>query len=234
MAPRITVVVFLVMVACGCGGQTPAAPVAPTAVPPTTPGSTPTRMLQPLHIAGRVIDGAGNPVPGARVTQWDTANTTMSDGSGAFEMTASITAQDRSFWVTVEKPGFETSELNRTVDTATTTLLRLHQIRTIDVGESLHSVINFDDSGCGYHWGYLCRRARLTPSVSGTLTLEVVPESGGAIGMLVGPGGFPQQMQRRVTTSVKAGSEVVVEVATEWSPGASVGFTLNTSLTSAN
>jgi hypothetical protein len=43
-------------------------------------------------------------------------STAGTDANGAFELTASVTPQDRSFWVTVEKPGFETSELARTID----------------------------------------------------------------------------------------------------------------------
>ena len=89
-----------------------------------------TRAVQ-LHVVGRVLDSTDKPVPGARITQWDTANTTMTDAIGTFEMTARVTPQDRWFWVTVEKPGFETSELARDVDTAANTSLRLHQIRTI-------------------------------------------------------------------------------------------------------
>jgi hypothetical protein len=47
---------------------------------------------------------------------------------------ASVTPQDRSFWVTVDKPGFETSELARSIDSAGEYSLRLHQTRTIPSG----------------------------------------------------------------------------------------------------
>jgi hypothetical protein len=169
-------------------------------------------------------------VAGANVTQWDTANRATSDGNGAFDMTMAVSGQDRSFWVTVEKAGFETSELNRSIEGASMTSLRLHEIRTIEAGESLHSVITSDDSACGYHWGYICRRARLTARASGTLTVEVVPETATRVGMLVGAVGFPQAMEQRRTMTVNAGSEVIVEAALEWSPNASAGFVLNTLL----
>ena len=146
-------------------------------------------------------------------------------------MTLAITAQDRSFWVTVEKAGYETSELARSVDTAATTSLRLHKIRSIAAGESLQLVVNPDDSACGYHWGFICRRVRVRSGSSGTLILEVVSDVAG-LGMPVGPTGFPQTFERRISVPVNAGSEISVDVAGPI--GASAEFTLNTSLTRAS
>ena len=160
------------VVTCGCGGQPPTTPTPTMSIPtaPITPATPPPR--QTLHVVGRVVDSANSPVAGARLTQWDTANTAITDANGAFDMAATITAQDRSFWTTVEKPGFETSELARSVDTAANTSLRLHQISTIAAGESLHLAINPDDSACAYHWGYVCRRVRVRAQSSGTLTFD--------------------------------------------------------------
>jgi len=206
-----------------------ATPTMSTPTVPITPATTP--QPQPLHVVGRVVDGANNPVAGAKVTQWDTSNTTISDASGAFDMTATMKAADRSFWVTVEKAGYETSELNRSVDTAANTSLRLHQIRNIAAGESFRAVVNPDDSACGYHWGFVCRRVRITPTSSGTLTLQVVSDA--ELGMPVGPVGFPQPLERRVSAPVMAGSEVSVDVAAGWPVTVSAEFTFNTSLTPA-
>ena len=150
------------MLTAACGGQQ--ASTAPTtiAVPVNDlAATTPARAVQPLRITGRVLDTTETPVPSARVTQWDTANTTTTDANGAFEMTASVTPQDRSFWVTVEKPGFETSEQARDIHTAANASLRLHQVRTITAGESMQDVVGADDSACGYHWGFVCRRVRV-------------------------------------------------------------------------
>jgi hypothetical protein len=105
-------------------------------------------VVQPLRIAGRVIDTADAPVAGARITQWDTANTTTTDASGAFEMTGGAAPQDRSFWVTVEKAGFETSELARNIDTASNASLRVHKGRTMTAGGSALAVaINSGPAG---------------------------------------------------------------------------------------
>jgi hypothetical protein len=224
--------VATVVTCAGCDQQPPAmpTPTMPTQTSQVAPITTPQR--QPLHVGGRVVDSANNPVPGARVTQWDSSNTTITDANGAFDVTATITAQDRSFWVTVEKSGFETSELNRSVDTAANTSLRLHEIRNLAAGESLRAAVNPDDSACGYHWGFVCRRVRITLESSGTLTLEVV--SDGRLGMPVGPVGFPQPLERRISVPVKAGSEVSVDVATDGPFSASSEFTLNTSLMPAS
>jgi hypothetical protein len=186
--------------------------------------------MQPLRIAGRVVDTTNNPVPGARVTQWDTANTTMTDANGAFEMTASVTPQDRSFWVTVEKPGFETSELARNIDTAANTSLRLHQIRTISAGESVPGAVSADDSACGYHWGYVCRRVRVSAPAAGTLTAEIAADEGVGVALAGGPVGFPQPLERRISVPVTAGSDVTIEISAAWDIPAAVRFTLNTAL----
>jgi len=117
---RSLVFVLLAMLLSGCGGQQTSTAPTPTVAPANNSTALPpTRALQPLHIAGRVLDATNAPVPSARVTQWDTANTTTTDANGAFEMTASVTPQDRQFWVSVEKPGFETSEPERDIQTAT-------------------------------------------------------------------------------------------------------------------
>ena len=234
-ANRLGVLFLATIVTSGCEGQpttqpTPVVPVAPAATPQPTPTFTST----PLHVVGRVIDGVNNPVTGARVTRWDSlTETTISGADGAFDMTLAMKPQDRSFWVTVEKAGYETSELNRSVDTAATTSLRLHKIQSVAAGESLGSVINPDDSACGYHWGYLCRRIHVRPQSPGTLTLEVVSDAVTGLGVPVGPVGFPQQLERRLLIPVTAGSEISIDLAANWPLDGSAAFTLNTSLTQA-
>ncbi len=228
---RLGVLFLATIVTCGCDGQptqpTPIMPIAAAGTPQPTPTSTPTT----VHVDGRVIDGAGNPVAGAKVTRWDSmTETTISDAHGGFDMALAMSARDRSFWVTVEKAGYETSELNRSVDTAATTSLRLHQIESIAAGESLRSVITPDDSACGYHWGYVCRRVHVRPQSSGTLTLEVGSDGITGLGIPVGSTGFPQQLERRLSIPVTAGADISVDVAANWSVDLSAAFTLNTSL----
>jgi len=214
-----------------CGGQQPStAPTSAIAPADNSSASLPRRMLQPLRIAGRVLDTADTPVPNARVTQWDTANTATTDANGAFEMTASVTPQDRLFWLTVEKPGFETSEQARDIHTAAGASLRLHQVRTINAGESIQDVVMQDDSACGYHWGFVCRRVRVNSPALGTLIVEIASDAGALGVALAGPVGFEQPIERRLTVPVKPGAEVIVDVSAAWDVPAATRFTLNTAL----
>jgi hypothetical protein len=218
------------MLAAGCGGQQ--ASTAPTVIAaPVNTSAPPTRVMLPLRVTGRVLDTTDMPVPNARVTQWDTANTTTTDANGAFEMTASVTPQDHSFWVTVEKLGFETSEQARDIHTAANASLRLHQIRTITAGESIQDVVSADDSACGYHWGFVCRRVRVHSPAAGTLVAEIASD---VLGLAVAPAGavgFAQPIERRLAVPVKAGAEVVIDISAAWDIPAAARFTLNTALT---
>jgi len=230
---RVTRVLIVAALAFGCGGQQTSTAPTPTAAPERNQNPAPAgRVTQPLPIAGHVVDTANTPVPGARVTQWDTANTTTTDATGAFAMTASVTPQDRSFWVTVEKPGFETSELARNIGTASDASLRLHQIRSITAGESIQGVVTADDSACGYHWGFVCRRVRVNAPASGTLIVEIASDSSALGVSIAGPVGFPQPIERRISVRVKAGSEVIVDISAAWNIPAAQAFTLSTTLTS--
>jgi Carboxypeptidase regulatory-like domain len=229
---RSRFVFLLLMLVSGCGGQQPS--TAPTAIAAPVDNRTPvppTRVVQPLRIVGRVLDTANTPVSGARVTQWDTANSATTDAKGAFEMTASVTPQDRTFWVTVEKPGFETSELARSIEAAANASLRLHQIHAMTAGESFQGVVNGDDSACGYHWGFVCRRVRVKSPASGTLVIEIASDNNNLGVTIGGPVGFPQPIERRILIQVKAGSEVVVDISAGWDIPAAARFTLNTALT---
>jgi len=220
------------MLASGCGGQQ--ASTAPTSIAAPVNNAAPspaTRAIQSLRITGRVLDTRDTPVPSARVTQWDTANTTTTDANGAFEMTASVTPQDRSFWVTVEKPGFETSEQARDIHTAANASLRLHQVRTITAGESMQDVVGADDSACGYHWGFVCRRVRVHAPAAGTLIVEMASDAVGLGVAVAGPVGFVQPVERHLAVPVKTGSEVVIDVSAAWDIPAAAPFTLNTALT---
>jgi hypothetical protein len=187
-------------------------------------------VLQPLRIAGRVVDATDAPVPSARVTQWDTANTATTDANGAFEMTASVHPLDRLFWVTVEKPGFETSEQARDIHTAANASLRVHQVRTISAGESIQDAVSADDSACGYHWGFVCRRVRVNSLSPGTLVAEIASDAVGLGVALAGPVGFEQSIERRLSVPVKAGAEVIIDVSAAWDIPAAARFTLNTAL----
>jgi len=229
---RSLVVVLLAVLLSGCGGQQASSAPTPTVAPANnSTAPPPTRALQPLRIAGRVLDATNAPVPSARVTQWDTANTTMTDANGSFEMTARVTPQDRQFWVTVEKAGFETSEQARDIQTAASAALRLHQVRTINAGESIQDVVKADDSACGYHWGFVCRRVRVNSPAPGTLIVEIVSDANGlGVALFAGPVGFEQPIERRLSIPVKPGAEVIIDISAAWNIPAATRFTLNTTL----
>ena len=229
---RFVVFLLLATLTAGCGGQQAATAPTAIAVAPVSGTTTaaPTRMVQPLRVTGRVLDTTNSPVSGARITQWDTASTALTDANGAFEMTASVTPQDRSFWVTVEKPGFETSELARNIETAANASLRLHQVRTISAGESIRDIVSADDSACGYHWGFVCRRVRVDAPAPGTLIVDIASDADGLGVALAGPVGFPQPRERRISVPVAAGSEVIVDISAAWDIPAAAQFTLNTTL----
>jgi hypothetical protein len=182
-----------------------------------------------VHVAGRVVDGRGNPVAGATVTRWDSpSETTISDARGLFDMALAMTERDRSFWVTVGKAGYDTSELSRSIEAAAATSLRLHQIERIAAGESWRAVIKTDDSACGDHWGYTCRRVHVRPASSGTLTLEVTSEGPSSLRIYTG---LPLQVGGRLSIPVTAGTDIAVDVAASWPVEEPAPFTLNTSLT---
>jgi len=228
LAKRFRDPLLAALVTCACGSEstTTPTPIA-TAAPATQAASA---ISTRLRVAGRVVDGADNRVVGAKVTRWDSAESAITDASGAFDMILAMQSRDRSFWVTVEKAGYETSELNRSIDTADATSLRIHQIQRIAAGESWQAAINADDSACGYHWGYVCRRVRVTARMPGTLTLDVAPDGAAALGIPIGPVGFPQTMGRHLSIRVEAGSDVAIDVAAESSITAPVGFVLTTAL----
>lgn len=191
--------------------MTPTTPTPSASLTPSAP--TPSREVQELHVIGRVVDDMGSAVAGAKVTQWDTTRTTFSDSNGAVDLTVAVEANAKSFWVTVEKAGFETSELTRDIDAAGGTSLRLRRIQSIVAGESAHLIVQPDDSACGYHWGYLCRRVRVRSDSVGKLAIEVISDTA-HVGIPVGNVGFPQRLESRVSIAVTAGSETSVEIAT--------------------
>ena len=178
---------------------------------------------------GRVVDDTDSPVAGAKVTQWDSTRTTISDSNGAFDLPIAVDARARSFWVTVEKAGFETSELARDIDAVGGTALRLHRIQSIAAGESTHLIIRPDDSVCGYHWGYLCRRLQVRSRSAGMLAVEVVSDTAN-VGIPVGNVGFPQRLESHVSIPVTAGSEASIEIATGFLLGGPTNVTIDTVL----
>jgi len=109
--------------------------------------------------------------------------------------------------------------------------LRLHQVRTITAGESMQDVVGADDSACGYHWGFVCRRVRVHAPAAGTLIVDIASDAVGLGVAVAGPVGFAQPVERRLTVPVKAEAEVVIDVSAAWDVPAAARFTLSTALT---
>jgi hypothetical protein len=225
--------VFLLLAALGtgaCDSRPEAIPTAPRPSPatPQPPESAAFRLV------GVVLDSANAPVPGATLTfDQNPHPVILTDANGAYEITLSVPNTSRpSSWVTVEKLGYETSERAGTGTFAETSTqnLRLHQIRSIAAGESESLIVTPDDSACGYHYGYICRRVRVTHSSAGTLTLEVVANGGPQIGVILGTtAAYPEPLNSRVTVAARAGAETWVNVAASWGLEAPQAVTLNTS-----
>jgi hypothetical protein len=218
-------------VTSGCDGQSP---TTPTPVVQGTPVPT---QLQPLHLVGFVVDGANNPVADATLTFWSSPRLVVrSSANGAYDATVLVRPPGRSTYVTVDKPGYEESDLPMEGDPAAISShdLRLHQIERLAAGESVRMVVSPGDSTCGYHYGLVCRRVRVVSGSSGTLNMEVTSNGGDRFGVVLGEGpwGFPAELEPRIVVPVTAGSEVIVNVGTGSLAGPQ-GVTLVTTVTPA-
>ena len=222
---RVLMPILAAMVAGACSDGIPIAPSPP--VDPAPVVSTPAPQLQPLHITGRVVDSSDKGVPDATITQWDRPNTATSGPDGRFEMDLAVKPNDRWFWVTVEKPGYERSELAREVSGADVTSLRLHQPLNIAAGDSIHLAIHPDDPACGYHWGYICRYVRVNTVDAGLLTVELT-NAAPDVTVSLASSGSVVSFEKRRTIPVSGGTTIAFEIQTGPTP---VEFTLSTSLT---
>jgi len=66
---------------------------------------------------------------------------------------------------------------------------------------------------------------------SGTLIAEVSSDrSDVGVTIVSGPVGFPQLLERRITVAVKEGTEVAIDISTQWDTPAAASFSLKTAL----
>lgn len=162
-------VVPALLVACA---DPPAAPSRTSEPPPTrTPAPTPL-----TRITGKVLDGNGQPVGGARLELGAVvATVTDHDGAYAVDLGGSNTT------VAVEKDGYEDSWYYLewagpgTPDVIERNL-RIHAIARISAGETIDLAIQADDGPCA-EVDVLdpCRRVRIASSAVGRLAFEVDP-----------------------------------------------------------
>jgi len=192
------------------------APVAPT------PTSTPTGPLV-VSVTGRVLDGSGNAVGGARITAPGNSGgpiEVVADAAGAY--TFSIDARSVRVPLVVEKDGFEPSQLAvwLGVNGATgdvTQDLRLHQIVRASAGASVELSIRPNDPLCGVdEVEWLCRRVRVVSPVAGQLLVvpailatDIVAGQSIRLRLAGRPDVFPPSA---LNVAVGAGSETILEI----------------------
>lgn len=200
---RLTVVLLTVLLTDACDGRPP---TMPTPIPPWLT----------YRFVGFVVDGRDEPVTNANLTFSDRASTTaVTDASGSYDV--SIELRQRSATVIVSKPGYDSSihgvVLDPEIDTSRRNL-RLHQIRSIAAGESVHLSVSQDDPTCDYEMVWNCRRIRVMSASPGTLILEVMPDDDARdrFGLLTGPIQEPYQPKSRLSVPVRAGSEIPVDI----------------------
>lgn len=210
---RLAVVLLTVLLTGACDGRLP---TMPTAIIPSVPGTpSPIPPWVTYRFVGFVVDGGDEPVTNANLTFSDRRSTTaVTDASGAYDV--SIELRQRSATVIVSKPGYESSihgvGLDPEMDTSRRNL-RLHQIRSITAGESVHLSVNQDDPTCDYEMIWNCRRIRVRSASPSTVMLEVMPDDAGArFGLLIGPIQEPYQPKSRLSVPVTAGSEIPVDI----------------------
>ena len=202
-------------IAVGCSQP----PVSPTVA--STHGST---------LSGRVLDGDGEPVAGARITVFghDDITETQSDADGRYRV-FDLPIGYGAAGVDVDKDGFERSLLSIVLGTASGQErdLRLHRILRITANESAEVRIRSDDPICidPSEFEYPCRRVRVVSTSPGRLFVSPVdtfdPVAATSV-VLASPGHPDGTSGGTLSFDVVAGTETVVDVRLVRGAGASI------------
>jgi hypothetical protein len=158
----------------------------------------------------------------------------VTDASGAYDVTFDLRSTAVGTEIMVEKPGYEPSwhwtglsPLDAGKDLSRN--FRLHQIRSVPAGESVHLSIDRDDPLCGFDFEWVCRRIRVRSSARGTLTVEAVADDAAfRFGVVMGSVQYPYRSTPRLTVPVDPGSEISADILLEGTVSGPVGFRLNT------
>jgi hypothetical protein len=166
----------------------------------------------------------------------------VTDASGAYDVTFDLRSTAVGTEIMVEKPGYEPSwhwtglsPLDAGKDLSRN--FRLHQIRSVPAGESVHLSIDRDDPLCGFDFEWVCRRIRVRSSARGTLTVEAVADNAAfRFGVVIGSVQYPYRSTPRLTVRVDPGSEISADILFEDIVSGPVGFRLiwNDPLSSPN
>ncbi|HXG89256.1 MAG TPA: hypothetical protein VNJ02_13040 [Vicinamibacterales bacterium] len=207
-----TVLILLTLSAAGCeGNRTAAIPTGPTAPVPVASPSVAVR------VEGRVIDGdREGPVRGAVVTAVSfcapgacralaelPAPNATADDQGIFLLTANLPVGWELLLLDVTRDGYELTRVHVTPAEATTAVLTLLPRITIRSGESIKTRVFFKTYSCGFE-GWTCRRFHVDSPSGEAMDIEVMPDEGQKVGLVVGPElGHPisPDPQPRVTVS---------------------------------
>jgi hypothetical protein len=210
-------VVLVGLAASACNQTQPSAP---------TPSSA-----ENFTLHGLVLDEAGTPVAGARVTvhyfsarNLDSA--TVTDANGSYQLSYAKEAWPfGSPLITVSKAGYEDSTnpgIRSPYGGEATLTCRLYQIITIAAGEKAHLLIGQENSWVSYdgewHWAdgatdlYPSRAVHVMMPSSGTLVLDLdADDSVGSFGLLrVGNYQDPPPIHLRLPMNADSAVAVVV------------------------
>jgi len=163
---------------------------------PTSPTPTPQPLPPPpfnVQVIGAVADAeSALPLERASVRmRWPSATGAVTtDADGRYDLRVDVQPPVTGWWgpgsLVAEKDGYEPNEQYTAVPRGGTATLdfRLRPIVRIAAGDSTRLEIDSHDTYCSLD-DWWCRTVRITPPAAGTLTLEVLPESGVLMGLEV-------------------------------------------------
>jgi hypothetical protein len=225
------------LVATGCGSDTPRTPTAPEA--PRTTTSVPAPPSASLRLTGVVTDDEGRSVSGASVTVHPSGGnvvSTTTDMTGAYtvEFDTRANAVFSTGFLVVSQPGYEqySRYLNLAANGQIAQNLHLHRLTRIAAGAVTSIVVAPADSSCGLSDEWVCRTVRVTTAAPGTLTLTLASDPPTRqVRFCVSEASVPFQCDpSSLAFRVSAGAEVIVELDLVWTATQDERLTLSTSL----
>ena len=237
---RISVALLAPLIVSACDRS---ATSVPTMAAPQ-PSAEPTVSTTLFSLSGIVTGEDERPVPGLTVhlrphlgRSSGTRVSTQTDSGGAYAFAFSAVPGEPGGFVgelDTEKVGYEPSRASLLSGGNTKVVKDLHvyAIRRIPAGESIYVVIAPDDPYCGGINGddWVCRTVRVTSPGRGTITIDVVSDSG------VPPGSGLEITSPsysccglRQTVAVSPGAEVVAQLGKPHAATAGAGYTMMTS-----
>jgi hypothetical protein len=237
---RLSVALLAPLIVSACD---PSATSVPTMAAPQ-PSAVPTASTTLFSLSGIVTDEDERPVPGltvhvlphmGRAPGTRVSTQTNSGGAYAIDFSA-VLGQPGGFVgeLDTEGVGYEPSHASLLSGGNMNVVKDLHvyAIRRIQAGESIHVVIAPSDPYCGGINGddWVCRTVRVTSPGRGTITIDVVSESGAPPGSgleITSPSYSCCGLHQ--TVAVSPGAEVVAQLGMPHAATAGAGYTMTTS-----